>query len=80
MTYHLCHMYARCTKSISIPVPVAYADLAAYRARQHLEAALEDASASSDSSGGSDHLQPLPPSVLESIRLTGDFYKNMYFV
>lgn len=73
-------MYARCTKSISIPVPVAYADLAAYRARQHLEAALEDTSASSDSSGGSDHLNPLPASMIESIRLTDDFHKTMYFV
>lgn len=32
-TYALCHLYTRCTRSIAIPVPVAYADLAAYRGR-----------------------------------------------
>ncbi|CAF2534547.1 unnamed protein product [Rotaria sp. Silwood2] len=29
----LCHTDARCTKSVSIPAPVHYADLAAYAAR-----------------------------------------------
>lgn len=32
-TYALCHIYTRCARSIAIPVPVAYADLAAYRGR-----------------------------------------------
>jgi len=35
MTYYLCHIYQRCTKSVSIPAPVYYADLAAYRAKIH---------------------------------------------
>lgn len=34
MTYYLCHMYNRCPRSVSIPAPVYYADLAAFRARQ----------------------------------------------
>ncbi|CAG2104656.1 unnamed protein product [Medioppia subpectinata] len=33
MTYYLCHIYQRCTKSVSLPAPVFYADLAAYRAK-----------------------------------------------
>ena len=32
LTYHLCHMYARCTKAVSIPAPVYYAHWVAYRA------------------------------------------------
>lgn len=38
MTYYLCHIYQRCTKSVSIPAPVYYADLAAYRAKVHASA------------------------------------------
>ncbi|XP_062520614.1 protein argonaute-2-like [Corticium candelabrum] len=33
LTYQLCHVYARCTRSVSLPAPVYYAHLAAYRAR-----------------------------------------------
>ncbi|KAH7643424.1 argonaute 2 [Dermatophagoides farinae] len=35
----LCHLYARCSRSISIPTPVFYAHLAAFRAREHIQAA-----------------------------------------
>ncbi|XP_043264089.1 protein argonaute-2 isoform X2 [Colletes gigas] len=33
LTYYLCHMFARCTKSVSYPAPTYYAHLAAFRAR-----------------------------------------------
>ncbi|XP_029661699.1 protein argonaute-2-like isoform X1 [Formica exsecta] len=33
LTYYLCHMYARCTKTVSYPAPTYYAHLAAYRAK-----------------------------------------------
>jgi eukaryotic translation initiation factor 2C len=36
LTYYLCHTYARCTRSVSIPSPVYYAHLAAHRARGHI--------------------------------------------
>ena len=36
VTFSLCHIYVKCTKVISIPSPVQYAHLAAFRARQHL--------------------------------------------
>lgn len=36
LTYHLCHVYGRCTRSVSIPAPVYYAHLATDRARAHL--------------------------------------------
>lgn len=36
LTYQLCHTYARCTRSVSIPAPTYYAHLCAFRARYHL--------------------------------------------
>lgn len=30
-TYNMCHVYSRCSKSVSLPAPVAYAHLAAFR-------------------------------------------------
>ena len=36
LTYQLCHVYARCTKSVSMPAPAYYAHLAAFRARVHV--------------------------------------------
>ncbi|GBM94909.1 Protein argonaute-2 [Araneus ventricosus] len=41
LTYYLCHAYAFCTKSLSCPAPIRYAQLAAQRTRQWLSAKLE---------------------------------------
>lgn len=41
LTNMLCYLYARCSRSISIPTPVYYAHLAAFRARSHIQAAIE---------------------------------------
>ena len=38
MTYYLCHVYARCERSVSYPAPTYYAHLAAFRARVHDDA------------------------------------------
>ncbi|CAI5441807.1 unnamed protein product [Caenorhabditis angaria] len=37
ITYGMCHTYGRCTRSVSIPTPVYYADLVATRARCHVK-------------------------------------------
>ncbi|PAV74327.1 hypothetical protein WR25_13833 isoform C [Diploscapter pachys] len=37
ITYAMCHTYGRCTRSVSIPAPVYYADLVATRARCHIK-------------------------------------------
>jgi eukaryotic translation initiation factor 2C len=38
LSYYLCFTYARCIKPISIPTPVMYAHLAAYRSKLHIVA------------------------------------------
>jgi len=43
LTYYLCHMYARCQRSVSYPAPTYYAHLAAFRAREHHDAILTQA-------------------------------------
>nr|AIY24303.1 Argonaute 2 [Laodelphax striatellus] len=37
LTYNLCHLFTRCTRSVSYPAPTYYAHLAAFRARVYLE-------------------------------------------
>ncbi|KAH9367008.1 hypothetical protein HPB48_000052 [Haemaphysalis longicornis] len=39
LSYQLCHTYARCPRSVSIPTPVYYAHLAAFRAKEHIASA-----------------------------------------
>lgn len=36
LTYYLCHMFARCTRSVSYPAPTYYAHLAAARAKVYI--------------------------------------------
>ena len=35
LSYYLCHLYSRCTRSVSYPTPTYYAHLVAERARKH---------------------------------------------
>ncbi|KAK0416178.1 hypothetical protein QR680_012330 [Steinernema hermaphroditum] len=37
ITFSICHTYARCARSVSIPSPIYYADLVATRARCHIK-------------------------------------------
>ncbi|KAJ3021117.1 hypothetical protein HKX48_009212 [Thoreauomyces humboldtii] len=51
MTYRLCYLYARCTRSVSICPPIYYADLVAARARAHFQG-MEWGDDETSSSGG----------------------------
>jgi len=41
LAYYLCHLYTRCTRSVSYPAPTYYSHLAADRARKHHDQLLE---------------------------------------
>ena len=41
LSYYLCHLYARCTKSVSYPAPTYNSHLAADRARKHHDYLME---------------------------------------
>ncbi|CAG2179401.1 unnamed protein product [Oppiella nova] len=53
--YYLCHTYARCTRSVSIPSCIYYAHLAAHRARGHINGS--SGHSDSGSSGGSPNMR-----------------------
>ncbi|XP_066262501.1 protein argonaute-4-like isoform X2 [Euwallacea similis] len=42
LAYYLCHMFARCTRSVSYPAPTYYAHLGALRAKAYLLAAMNN--------------------------------------
>jgi len=52
LSFMLCHLYVRCTRSVSIPAPAYYAHHVAYRARYHLQK--EEGSESSQSGSDSE--------------------------
>ncbi|KAI3389203.1 hypothetical protein SNEBB_004862 [Seison nebaliae] len=67
-TFDLCHLYARCTRSVSIPAPVYYAHLAAYRARAYNEVDVENIAKLNDNT------------LASIIKLNPDIEKEMFFV
>lgn len=78
LSYYLCHTYARCARSVSIPAPVYYAHLAAFRAKEHIASACNISSASSVSSSGSDTLST--EQYVSAVKVTEAMQRNMYFV
>lgn len=76
LTYGLCHTYARCSRSVSIPTPVYYAHHATKRAKCYVDART-DGSDSGSSSGGS----MLPTSVLDdAVKISTLMEKKMFFI
>ncbi|XP_065302386.1 protein argonaute-2-like isoform X1 [Dermacentor albipictus] len=79
LSYYLCHTYARCARSVSIPAPVYYAHLAAYRAKNHVMSKVDVSSSSSDSSGGSADSVSTSQYV-EAVKVLDSLQTAMYFV
>lgn len=76
LTYGLCHTYARCSRSVSIPTPVYYAHHATKRAKCYVDART-DGSDSGSSSGGT----MLPTSVLDdAVKISTLMEKKMFFI
>ncbi|XP_067122004.1 protein argonaute-2-like [Centruroides vittatus] len=79
LTYYLCHTYVRCTRSVSIPCPVMYADLAAFRAKQYLIAKMEETSSSSSEVSEREEVI-IQESIKEAIKVVDNMQNRMYFV
>ncbi|KAL1475579.1 hypothetical protein MTO96_003553 [Rhipicephalus appendiculatus] len=79
LSYYLCHTYARCARSVSIPAPVYYAHLAAFRAKDHIMSKVNVSSSGSDSSGGSGD-NVATSQYVEAVRVLDDMRTSMYFV
>ncbi|XP_075725003.1 protein argonaute-4-like [Rhipicephalus microplus] len=79
LSFYLCHTYARCSRSVSIPAPVYYAHLAAYRAKNHVISKVDVSSSSSDSSGGSaDSITT--SQYVQAVKVLEPLQTAMYFV
>ncbi|XP_042908422.1 protein argonaute-4 [Parasteatoda tepidariorum] len=74
LTYYLCNISFRCSKSISIPVPVAYADLAAYRTRLRLFILPEDQKEKQIESN------EILQETMDATQLVDSIKNSMYFV
>ncbi|XP_037522356.1 protein argonaute-2 isoform X1 [Rhipicephalus sanguineus] len=78
LSYYLCHTYARCARSVSIPAPVYYAHLAAFRAKEHIASACNVSSGSSFSSEGGDSITT--EEYVRAVSVSCDLQNTMYFV
>jgi len=80
LAYYLCHLYSRCTRSVSYPTPTYYAHLVADRARKHHnDLAGADCGGSSSGSAGSVKLTEAERIRIQQILEKG-VEKPMYFV
>ncbi|XP_065182841.1 protein argonaute-2-like [Sycon ciliatum] len=79
LTYHLCHTYARCARSVSIPAPAYYAHLVAFRAR-HLIDPLDQSDLASRVSAGSGPPRTSIEELQRALEMTPEHLKSMYFV
>ncbi|KAL3218511.1 hypothetical protein MRX96_050693 [Rhipicephalus microplus] len=79
LSFYLCHTYARCSRSVSIPAPVYYAHLAASRAKNHVIGKVDVSSSSSDSSGASaDSITT--SQYVQAVKVLDNLQTAMYFV
>ncbi|KAJ7261353.1 Piwi domain-containing protein [Mycena haematopus] len=79
LAYSLCHIYAKATRSVSIPAPVYYADLACARGKFHFDPSSDMDIEGSTTSGGNGvfHLDPWQ----QAFRPINDNVKGaMYFL
>ncbi|RWS10056.1 Protein argonaute-3-like protein, partial [Dinothrombium tinctorium] len=84
LTYFLCHTYSNASRAISIPAPVKYADLAAFRAREHIRITPEIARESSppqneDKEQRAQRFGRIVGLINREITIDDQFRRKMYF-
>lgn len=80
LCYYMCHMFVRCNKSVSIPAPVKYADLAAYRAKKYADFHLRKQYSERSSSSSSASIRQLPDFARDAINNMEKCKNGMFFV
>ncbi|XP_077505834.1 protein argonaute-4-like [Amblyomma americanum] len=80
LSFYLCHTYSRCARSVSIPAPVYYAHLAAFRAKHHIASKLETSGAVSQSSEGGGDAVLTTAQYVEAVKVLEELQASMYFV
>lgn len=78
LSHFLCHIYVRCTRSVSLPAPVLYADLAAARAKKYADLHIHEDTLST--TGSEDIQRDLPRNVEQAIKSMKSFEKNMFYI
>uniref|UniRef100_A0A061QHS5 Putative argonaute n=1 Tax=Cupiennius salei TaxID=6928 RepID=A0A061QHS5_CUPSA len=79
-TYDLCYLFGRCTKSVSIPAPVKYADLAAYRAKKYADFQLKKMKRHKSSVPYTGKSSDLPQYAVEAINNMETSKNHMFFI
>ncbi|CAF3256072.1 unnamed protein product, partial [Rotaria sp. Silwood2] len=80
LTYWLCHTDARCSKSVSIPVPVHYAHLATYASHAYEFDHSDDGLSESENDKDQEELITLEDIKTKLIILNNDIQDTMWFV
>ncbi|XP_077494606.1 protein argonaute-2-like isoform X6 [Amblyomma americanum] len=80
LSFYLCHTYSRCARSVSIPAPVYYAHLAAFRAKQHIASKLDTSGVVRESSGGCGDAVLTTAQYVGAVKVLQTLQASMYFV
>eukprot|EP00884_Botryococcus_braunii_P017115 jgi/Botrbrau1/4087/Bobra.152_3s0038.1 len=75
-TYHMCYLFCRCTRAVSVCPPAYYAHRAAMRGRQMVHTKETDSDNASVSSGGSDN----PLLKVTMAKVHDDLMYRMYYI
>ncbi|KAJ7168155.1 ribonuclease H-like domain-containing protein [Mycena crocata] len=80
LSFELCHVYAKATRSISIPAPVYYADIVCARAKFHVDPTRVDFDASTTVSGAEEFDLDYWKQAYRPVSGASDYDKLMYFL
>ncbi|KAH6915370.1 argonaute-like protein [Coprinopsis sp. MPI-PUGE-AT-0042] len=80
ITFTLCHLYARSTRSVSIPAPVYYADIVCSRSKNHFQASPVIGRYEESDSGGSGEPQTLQQFQEKFKKVHRSMENSMYFM